>query len=284
MSRHLVALLCALSLIATACTNGGSSSASAPSSTTEATTLAPSTTVAEEPSTTESESGTSAEYPISGLDGSIGEAADLVLAWLSGEPLDRATFDVAFDDAFREQVPFEQFTSITDQLVAPYSVVEIRGGGLTQAQVVITSDDAPSDFVVSVVIAAADDPTMTGLFFAPDVPFEPPADPDEAIARLEAQGTLRLGIFDGDCGSPDIGVAAEDQAPLGSAFKLWVLAAVVEAVDGGAIGWDDTVLVRDELDSIPSGITQDDPAGTELTVRELAERMIEISDNTATDT
>ncbi len=72
-------------------------------------------------------------------------------------------------------------------------------------------------------------------------------------------------------------------APIGSMFKLYVLQAVVQAVDNGLIQWDDGVKVTDESKSLPSGITQDDPAGTILTVEELAERMISISDNTATD-
>ena len=41
--------------------------------------------------------------------------------------------------------------------------------------------------------------------------------------------------------------------------------------------------IRDELDSLPSGTTQDEPPGTGLPVRELALRMIAMSDNTATD-
>jgi len=76
----------------------------------------------------------------------------------------------------------------------------------------------------------------------------------------------------------------EDVAlPLGSVFKLYVLGAVAIAVDEGTLTWDQPVVIRDELDSLPSGITQDEPAGSTLTVEELALRMIAISDNTATD-
>jgi len=62
-----------------------------------------------------------------------------------------------------------------------------------------------------------------------------------------------------------------------------VLDAVVDAVGDGSLSWDDDVQVRDELDSYQSGITQDDRPGTLLTVRVMAERMIEISDNAATN-
>ena len=54
-------------------------------------------------------------------------------------------------------------------------------------------------------------------------------------------------------------------------------------IDSGDVGWDDPVEIRDELDSLPSGETQNEPAGSAVSVRELATRMISISDNTATD-
>jgi hypothetical protein len=78
-------------------------------------------------------------------------------------------------------------------------------------------------------------------------------------------------------------VEPELSQPVGSAFKLWVLAAVVKKVRAGELHWTDPVTIQDALDSLPSGITQDDPHGSTRSVRELAERMIAISDNTATD-
>ena len=87
---------------------------------------------------------------------------------------------------------------------------------------------------------------------------------------------------DGSC-SPVVERASTELLPIGSAFKLYVLGAVVTMIEDGELGWDDPVEIRDELDSLPSGETQDDPAGSTLSVRELATRMISISDNTATD-
>ena len=80
-------------------------------------------------------------------------------------------------------------------------------------------------------------------------------------------------------------VASQDDdslVPLASVFKLYVLGAVVDAVGGGEIGWDAPVEIRDELDSL-GGPTAEEEPGTELSVRELATRMISVSDNTATD-
>lgn len=66
-------------------------------------------------------------------------------------------------------------------------------------------------------------------------------------------------------------------------FKLYVLLAVSHAVDDGTLGWDTTLTVADHNRSLPSGELQDEANGTTVTVREAATKMMEISDNTATD-
>lgn len=70
---------------------------------------------------------------------------------------------------------------------------------------------------------------------------------------------------------------------MGSAFKLWVLAALADEVKAGRLKFDDTLAVRDEWKSLPGGTMQNEPAGTEHPLSHFAERMITISDNTATD-
>lgn len=76
---------------------------------------------------------------------------------------------------------------------------------------------------------------------------------------------------------------ADTSAPLGSVFKLYVLFAVSEAIDAGELDWETTLTVSAQNRSLPSGELQDEPDGTEVTVREAATQMIQISDNTATD-
>jgi hypothetical protein len=71
--------------------------------------------------------------------------------------------------------------------------------------------------------------------------------------------------------------------PLGSMFKLYVLGAVADAVASGEIGWNDPITLDESNYSLPSGITQTEEPGSGRTVLILAQRMIEISDNTATD-
>jgi hypothetical protein len=122
--------------------------------------------------------------------------------------------------------------------------------------------------------------------------FAPPLDdPPETLAQVAelvdgygpTSAFLAAEVDETGVCRPIAAVRADLVLPLGSVFKLYVLGAVAIAVDEGTVTWDQPVTIRDELDSLPSGITQDEPAGSTLSVEELARRMIAISDNTATD-
>ncbi|WP_202125172.1 serine hydrolase, partial [Actinomadura physcomitrii] len=79
------------------------------------------------------------------------------------------------------------------------------------------------------------------------------------------------------------GLSPAAPRPLGSAFKLYVLGALSDAVARGTVSWTTPMPINDAWKSLPSGILQDKPAGTELTLGEYADYMISISDNTAAD-
>ncbi len=76
-----------------------------------------------------------------------------------------------------------------------------------------------------------------------------------------------------------------ERTPLatGSAFKLWVLAALADQVRDGRLRFDDTLAVREEWKSLPGGTMQNEANGTEHPLSHYANMMISISDNTATD-
>jgi len=71
--------------------------------------------------------------------------------------------------------------------------------------------------------------------------------------------------------------------PLGSVFKLYVLAELARQVATGRIDPAGSFPIREELKSLPTGEMQLLRAGTLVEVRHAAEQMIAISDNTATD-
>ncbi|MHA1734364.1 MAG: serine hydrolase [Promethearchaeota archaeon] len=76
----------------------------------------------------------------------------------------------------------------------------------------------------------------------------------------------------------------DQQLAVASTFKLFVLDALASKVDADpSVEWGTTLAIRDDWKSLPSGILQTYPAGTELTLRQFADYMVNISDNTATD-
>jgi len=68
-----------------------------------------------------------------------------------------------------------------------------------------------------------------------------------------------------------------------SSFKLYVLKALYEQIESTNKSWNDIVELNKKNMSIPSGILQDWPINSPITVNSLANLMISRSDNTATD-
>lgn len=100
-----------------------------------------------------------------------------------------------------------------------------------------------------------------------------------AIAKLPGQASVLVASAD------QIRAAHQPEAALavGSAAKLAILKAVAEAVTAGRLAWNLAVPLDEKWRSLPTGILQDWPTGTPVTVATLANLMISISDNTATD-
>ena len=106
---------------------------------------------------------------------------------------------------------------------------------------------------------------------------------DRAFARLGSQSSyLAAEVKDGKLRT--IHALSSDRAgAIGSAFKLYVLGALGQAIETGQASWSETLAIRDAWKSIPSGTMQDQPAETRWTLQHYARQMISISDNTATD-
>lgn len=82
---------------------------------------------------------------------------------------------------------------------------------------------------------------------------------------------------------PWLAINADQPLAIASAFKLQVLAELQQQIMQGKHRWDEVVQLQPEWKSIPSGILQDWPDHTPLTLQTLATLMISISDNTAAD-
>lgn len=80
-------------------------------------------------------------------------------------------------------------------------------------------------------------------------------------------------------------IAENDNIPMavGSTFKLLVLKAYEDAIKKGELKRESIVPLKERNRSLPSGVLQNLPAGTPINLEMLAQLMIQISDNTATD-
>lgn len=271
-SARNVIVITALALVAAGCGDGADTSTteSSTSATAAPTTSSPSTTTTTKPATVD-----------------VQAEIDWFVTVLNGTDLTEDEYETRFADSFRAQVPYDTgIVPILEQLhpQGPFSVVE-RAGGPSRGQATVETADGtraniiaevdPSGQFIALLIQPADTPSLE----------DPPVTVAEAfdrLAQIGSTGAITAEVVDGACQPLDV-ANADTPVPLGSAFKLYVLAALGEAVAEGDVSWDDELTIRDELKSIPSGVLQDREAGDVVTVGEAAELMISISDNTATD-
>jgi beta-lactamase class A len=198
---------------------------------------------------------------------------------------DSGNYAEMFSIAFREQVPEAQFQAIAAQLRAQggaaTGVGSITPAGSSQATAAI--DYEKLIVTVSIALDPAGTHQIAGLRITGTEPR------DDSMAKLEADfrklhGEAGFGIYrlSENGVTPFAEVNGDVPAPLGSAFKLWILAEASREVAALERHWSDVVRVRQH--SLPSGILQTWPDDAPVTLQTLATLMISISDNTATDT
>ncbi|RUQ98981.1 serine hydrolase [Labedella endophytica] len=217
----------------------------------------------------------------------VGEQVSWTLDALNGE-IDptAAEIEERLNADMLAAVTGEQLVDIVDQLAAgePWTPTSYEGTE-TQAVSTIVSDSQGSLDLQASVDA---DGLISGLLFQPTPADRTPAaswdELEENVEALDVPTSLRVTeVTGGETGDVVLSVGDDAAQPLGSIFKLYVLGAVVAAIEDGRIAWDDSLEITDDLKSLPSGELQDEESGTTVTVQEAAEKMIAISDNTATD-
>ena len=102
------------------------------------------------------------------------------------------------------------------------------------------------------------------------------------LAQLPGSAGLGIYALEPTGPRPLFEIAGTKPAPVGSSFKLWVLAEAVRQVASGRRKWSDVVLLGPR--SLPSGWMQAWPDRAPVTLQTLATQMIAISNNTAADT
>ncbi|UUL82695.1 serine hydrolase [Sphingomonas qomolangmaensis] len=194
-------------------------------------------------------------------------------------------YDTAFTATFRAQISRARFDAIAAQLRSQYGqatgVERIDVTNRLQAVVIIGYERGTA--TVSLSLDAAAPHAIGGLLITGTAPR------GDSLERVTAElralpGSTEIGIYALGADAPRVmaQLNADVAVPIGSAFKLWVLAELVAQVKAGERRWADVVPLG--AASLPSGITQSWPAGSPMTLQSLATLMLSISDNTATDT
>ncbi len=227
---------------------------------------------------------------LSGIAGTIARAQhpavqdrlEQVCAMLGGTA---PKFDTVFTEAFLQQVPPMRLAMGLAPLVQQYgacrqiavTAVDNEFSGKAEAE-----SDSGYIYPITYSIESAAPWRINGLFIG--APFKRAASPDQIAQQLAAlDGQTSLCIRDLSRATT---LAAKDTAsalPIGSAFKLYVLGALVQEILQDRMAWSDVVELNNAWKSLPSGVMQDWPAGAPVTLHTLATQMISISDNTATD-
>ena len=200
---------------------------------------------------------------------------------------DPGGYEALFSEGFLAQIPPVQLTNIFTYYHTTYgAVVEWRMDVLerpgTGAFTFITDRGYG---IASKLTVNADPPhLLDGLWFDNGVRLA--ASFDAVIAELDSlPGTVSflLSRLDEDAATPLASLNPDQPLAIGSAFKLYILAALVQDIEDGERAWTDVVALEAEAVSLPSGRLQAWPVGAPLTLHTLATQMISESDNTATD-
>lgn len=191
-----------------------------------------------------------------------------------------------FDAAFRKAVPKEKFDAITASLIAQYgqpiSVEKATSTNGRSGTVQLRFERGVG--TLSLEVGAGPDEKVFGLVFTN---FEMANDSFDKIAAEFAAlpgnaGFLVAELDGGTIIHPLAAAHADTQFAVGSTIKLYILDELAAQIAAGTRKWSD-VAPLSHL-SFSSAGTANWPKGTPVTLQTLANWMISVSDNGATDT
>lgn len=223
----------------------------------------------------------------------IGTQLTWFLSVLSGEdPGDVASH---FGEDFKKAIPPDlvarQFQQVASSVMAGGpTVLDSIGPGMDAHNIKGRLRSRANGVVLSFVLAVEPDTGLISNLSAQVIPGVGASSAatwdalDEKLAALPGTANFHAARLNPD-GSLTTVHTFNPGARLatGSTFKLYVLGALAQKVQRGEATWDQLLAIRDDWKSLPSGVMQNDEAGTEHPLSEYALKMISISDNTATD-
>jgi beta-lactamase class A len=218
------------------------------------------------------------------------------LAWVLAafaRPPDEAAVVARFASAFTAQVPAPKIVELFAQLgtqLGPLAVDHAEIGVSPEELIAVVhpekaGQNGPTLRIV-IAVDTAEPHAIIGLTIRPNIETRPAASWDEVESGLRAIAPsvnfLAAEVNAGKCVAL-ASIEPKKALALGSAFKLYVLYALAKQIAAGKHKWDDSIAIDDAKKGLPPGDMRKEPAGKTFTVKEFAEQMISVSDNTATD-
>jgi beta-lactamase class A len=214
----------------------------------------------------------------------VGAQARWLFAAVVHPPIPAAAITAHFDRAFLGKVTPAQLNSVLGQVktlrldaitlsTADDLIMTVTVNGQTQLKVSMAVD--PAGLISGLLLQPAGTPAAL-----PPVPATW-AGVDRQVSSVAPEVRMLVAAVSGNACRPIQAIDAGTPAPLGSAFKLYVLDALARAVASGKVSWNQQLTITSQLKSLPSGVLQNEPDGTRVSVRQAADDMISQSDNTA---
>lgn len=208
-----------------------------------------------------------------GQDDAAGEEVTPKLALerlFTSEQLSEEWFATSFLDQISPSMISDLLADLREQL-GSFERIE---GDSSPFTVIFTLGTVPTE------ISLDADGSIVGIFFHP--PTLNVATVDEAVTLIsELPGDVNLLVLQN--GEEIASLNANTPLAVGSGFKLAILSMLRDQIEAGAHSWDEVVSLAPEWKSLPTGILQNWPDDSLVTLQTLATLMISISDNTATD-
>ena len=212
-------------------------------------------------------------------------AFDLRAAQLVDLLAGKIAFADYFDPSFQTAVPEAQFKAINASLItqygAPVAVDSATSPNGRAGTVMLRFEKAVG--TIALEVGPGSNARVTGLrltgFTMADDSFDRVA---AEIAALPGTTCFLVAEIDGHAIKPIAAAHADQQFAIGSTFKLYILDELAAQVEAGARRWSDVVPLSHA--SFSSAATANWPKDTPVTLQTLANWMISVSDNGATDT
>lgn len=139
-------------------------------------------------------------------------------------------------------------------------------------------------FPVKIRISEVSPYLVESLWLGSQFPyFAKPGDAVEALKKFPGKVSFAVWKLGGSAPKVLASYNAEERLAIGSTFKLYILGALLRDISGDKRKWEDVIGLKEAWKSWPSGVLQEWPDGTSVTLNTLAIQMISVSDNTAAD-